>query len=332
MSLRSLHYAVARIKVLETKLLNMERLNRMIESESADGAFKALLDSGYGISSGVQDPKDFEHMISNELDAMRELIMSITPDERLTGVFLLHYDYQNAKAFLKMRMSSRDVPDAVSGAGTIDINELKEMVYQHDTVGLPDHLAQAMAQAEKQIEAEPDPRVVDMIMDRAYMDWAYHTVSESGDQYLMDYITARIDMQNIMSFLRVRSTGAGIRVLKNALFENGSIDIDFIMETLPVSNELLPGKFSETRYGKTLQSAIDSAISSGRTWAFEKLTDNYLMNMARQMKDEVFTIAPLIGYIIAKENEAQAVRMVMTAKLNDISQEAIRERLREIYV
>ncbi len=51
-------------------------------------------------------------MIAYEMKELGELMQEISPDEELTDVLLMRYDYMNAKAYLKMRMSSIDDEEA----------------------------------------------------------------------------------------------------------------------------------------------------------------------------------------------------------------------------
>ena len=43
-------------------------------------------------------------------------------------------------------------------------------------------------------------------------------------------------------------------------------------------------------------------------------------------------IAYPVAYIIARQNEIKAVRMILSAKLNDLPEQTIKERLRDMYV
>ena len=45
-----------------------------------------------------------------------------------------------------------------------------------------------------------------------------------------------------------------------------------------------------------------------------------------------FSIGPLVAYILARENEIKTVRIILSGKQNDFSDDAIRERVREMYV
>jgi len=41
---------------------------------------------------------------------------------------------------------------------------------------------------------------------------------------------------------------------------------------------------------------------------------------------------PLFSYLVAKEMEIKILRIIMVSKMNNISPDAIRERLRDLYV
>ena len=66
--------------------------------------------------------------------------------------------------------------------------------------------------------------------------------------------------------------------------------------------------------------------------AFERWCDNQLIETIKPQKYNPFTAGPLVAYILAKENEIKTVRIILTARLNGLEEEQIRERIREMYV
>ena len=66
--------------------------------------------------------------------------------------------------------------------------------------------------------------------------------------------------------------------------------------------------------------------------AFERWCDNRMIEMLKPQKYEAFSVGPLLGYLIARETEIKTVRIILTGKQNGFSDEAIRERIREMYV
>ena len=45
-----------------------------------------------------------------------------------------------------------------------------------------------------------------------------------------------------------------------------------------------------------------------------------------------FSAGPILAYFLARENEIKTVRIILTGKLNNLSDDYIRERLRKMYV
>ena len=52
----------------------------------------------------------------------------------------------------------------------------------------------------------------------------------------------------------------------------------------------------------------------------------------RSQKYESFSVGPLLAYLLARQNEIKTVRIILTGKQNVFQDEAIRERIREMYV
>ena len=49
-------------------------------------------------------------------------------------------------------------------------------------------------------------------------------------------------------------------------------------------------------------------------------------------KYNAFSVGPVIAYVIARQNEIKTVRIILTGKQNDLPDDSIRERVREMYV
>ena len=65
--------------------------------------------------------------------------------------------------------------------------------------------------------------------------------------------------------------------------------------------------------------------------------DDYRQQQIDVLKEAVPYSEKLIGaivvaYVLAKENEIKTVRIILTARLNGLEEEQIRERIREMYV
>ena len=71
--------------------------------------------------------------------------------------------------------------------------------------------------------------------------------------------------------------------------------------------------------------------AAGRRSAFEKWCDDRQTALVREVgRQDYFTVAPLLGYVVARQNEIAAVRIILSGKLNGLPDERIRARLREM--
>ena len=327
----SVHYSVARIKVLEKKIINNDKIDRMLSAQDASRAFKVLLDSEYG-GVPVDNPRDFEQMIKMELRNSYELINRITPDEELSDIFILRYDYQNAKAYLKMRVTGTDEDNAVTDAGKYDAKELREMIFEHDTKGLPEHLAKAIDDALKQINIGTTPQKLDTLMDTAYTKYCIDLAKKKKSPFLLEYIQTKIDLSNVLMMLRVRKMDADFDMFAAAYDEGGLIEFKTFKKAYSQPDEAVPKFFKNTKYSPKMEKKIEESLQKKQTWIFGKYLENRLTEIVGQYNKNLFSVEPVIGYLMEKENEAKVIRLIMTGKLNNMSQDTIKERLRDIYV
>ena len=66
--------------------------------------------------------------------------------------------------------------------------------------------------------------------------------------------------------------------------------------------------------------------------AFERWCDNLMIRRLKPQRYNPFGLSPLAAYILARENEIKSVRIILSGKRHQLSQESIRERVREMYV
>ena len=83
---------------------------------------------------------------------------------------------------------------------------------------------------------------------------------------------------------------------------------------------------SENGYPEGAQALKESSS------AFERWCDNRIIQTIKPQKTNPFSIGPLVAYVIARENEIKTVRIILTCKQNGLSDDSIRERVREMYV
>ena len=93
---------IPRLRVLETRLLDKTKLDRMIDSNSAEDALKVLQETEYAnVMSNVKRPEDYEEILSAELKRIYHEMYDMSPSKELIDLMGIRYDYHNLKVIIK---------------------------------------------------------------------------------------------------------------------------------------------------------------------------------------------------------------------------------------
>lgn len=325
MAQQSLHYAVARVKSKEGALITPDRFERMIDAASFDDAMRMLQEAGYGASA---QGEEYERMTNAELEEAVAFIQGISPAPELTGLFIVKGDFHNMKAAFKMRVLGVNEPAAYTNISAIPYREVADAVAQQKYDALPSMLQDAAGQAEDLIAEGFDPRKLDMLLDAA---WLAHCVAQAKagrDPFILEYFTRYVDAFNASLILRGKTIGENAEWTRQNLVSGGKIEPDTWLDI--ALNGDAHAKLMKVA-GKEFADAFDQALQSGAYWEFEKYRDSSTMAQLKKAFSDLFTIEPLVAYLMAKEAEAQTVRMILAAKQNAVPQEVLRERLRGYY-
>lgn len=326
-------YSVTRTRTLETKLLDSSKVERMVEAKSAEDVIKILGETEYANAMAeMKHALDYETIISKEIENTYKYMREILPEPELVDIFLLKYDIHNLKVLLKSSLLGEEDDYLLRDLGTIPVNRLKEMIKEKDFRTLHPVIAEGLEEILKSSETAPDPQMIDIILDRCQYDAMYQLAKKSKNKFLQDFIAAQIDMINIRSFLRVKEAGLGRDYLVKVLLQHGKLDVDYFSKYLDESLDSFRDSLWSSDFYNVLEEGLENYSRTKTLTKLEKLADDYIFNIAKKGKYVAFGIEPLVGYLMAKENEAKIIRIIMVGKMNNIPNDIIRERLRDVYV
>ncbi|MDR0840115.1 MAG: V-type ATPase subunit [Christensenellaceae bacterium] len=318
-------YGISRIRCHEKDLLGRDRLQRMIEGSGPD-ALRQLLDVGYG---GMPDATllDAERMVANEVDAAYTLAREVSFAPTLTDVFLMKADVHNLKLLLKLRLTQGKEAPALMQGGVYDPGVLKHMVETTDYRGLPDIFRGALDALEQSFAGGVDPARISTALDGAYVQYAYDT----KDPFVVGYFKARADFDNVLILLRMRAMHGDAQGLRAALLPAGEIPHSRLAAALEAPIEGVGRLIATGSAREGILRAFEALGKGEGLHVLERERDNYLIRKCAGAKFDNESIAPVIGYVLAREQEALCVRLVLTAKRNGLLESVITERLRELY-
>jgi V/A-type H+-transporting ATPase subunit C len=332
-------YANARLGVVQTRLLTMERIGRIDEAKTADEALKALLEVGYGGNKEVHSAFDFQQLIDEELRKAYEFVYEITPDKELTDLFLVQFDYHNIKALVKNRLLEVDDDAQLFMVGAEPIEKIKAAVRDRDYRSLPEHLAQTLDALDQKLTGRINPQALDTFVDQAMFQYIFGVLRTpkfakklKKMPFLKDYFEAQSDFANVITLLRARSAKLSREEFAALLMPQANIPRGKLLEAFDLQLDSVARLIAEGPAASAIARGIDEYQKTGSTVQLERMRDDFLLGLVRAHKHNNFGIEPIIGYLLAREQEARAVRLVMTAKLNGIAGDVVQERLRELYV
>lgn len=326
MEQRSAIYGIAIIRSHETTLLGRERMQRLVASSETE-ALRLLQDAGYGATHDTSEETDIERRIENELNAAYALVNEVSSDYAQTNILLMRSDIQNLKILLKLKaLNSKDAPVYARG-GIYPTEMLRSMVQSGDYREMPETIANVLTEIEESIALERvNPMLISVKLDRAYNNYA----REQKNPFLKEYFSAKADFDNLLTVLRMRKRGH-TGLLEELLLTPGDISLEnlALALTLPFDNFL---KVIDGASGyEYMRKAMGEIAAGAPVTVLERERDNYLIFLASLGKEDIDTIRPIVGYLLAREQEAKCVRLIMTAKHNGLDEIVIGERMRVLY-
>ena len=143
---------------------------------------------------------------------------------------------------------------------------------------------------------------------------------------MQKYCELFVASADIKIAVRSAKTGKSIDFIRRAMAECDTLDAQKLAQAASLSYSDIIAYLSTTEYSSAVE-AISTSMS-----AFEKWCDDHLTALLRSQKWEPFGFGPVVAYILARENEIKAVRLILSAKHNGIPEEIVKERLRKMYV
>ena len=324
--------AVSRIWVLETKLLDKPKVERMIEAPSASEVLRILNETEYSnVSSNIKRAEDYEEILSAELKRVYDLVYEISPVKEVVKIMSLKYDYHNVKVLLKGKVLGKDLSSMIIKLGNLDLQEIKRKIDGDNYKSLNGTLGKGVQEAMKVFEETKDPQKIDIIIDK-YMFKELVEIQKSLDYKFIDnLVKAMIDSINIRTLLRIKKQNKGRDFAEEVIVDGGAIDSSKLVALLNESPENIMTKLQSTIYSDLIKEGFEGYIATESASLLEKLSDNYIMELMKDSKLVTFGPEKILSYIYAKETEIKVIRIIMVGKLNNIAEEVIRERLRDIY-
>lgn len=317
-------YAVARIRALEVSLLTNAVIEQLLACKSAEQALQLLVEKGWGdLTAGTLDA---DEVLNKEEEKMWQTIREVAPDMHVFDVLSLPKLYHNLKAAIKEVCTEVENKNIFYDDCEIPGEEMFALVQNKEFDKLPSNMPATAREAFDTLLHTRDGQLCDLIIDHATLEAMLEAGKKSGEKIIEEYAQTAVAIADIKIAVRSQKTGKNAEFMKKAMVNCSEINVDQLTQAALAGAEEIAQYLEGTSYR---EGADALRISPS---AFERWCDNKMTDSMRSQKYESFSVGPLLAYLLARQNEIKTVRIILTGKQNEFPDEAIRERIREMYV
>ncbi|MBA4369999.1 MAG: hypothetical protein C0418_00260 [Coriobacteriaceae bacterium] len=318
-------FAVGKVRVLETRAFGRATYERLLDAPTFAEQKRILSESPYGrYIEGTETPEDVERGLGEALDAFYGFLDESELPKPVVRFFRVRYDFANLKAALKARVVGVPVTSMLVGLGTLPAEEF----LGHPT-DLPEpfgSLAAGVEFSERDEGGVEGLAGIDMTVDRAMFAELKKCARTSRSEFLEGLARLYVDVANAKTLVRMRLKGASVTELPDVLVDGGSLTAKDVAELYYGSAADLAA-----RLGSLTQLRGINVAEMADPSRLDVVADNVVVAYLRTARAVPVGPEPVIAYVLAREAEVMAVRVLLIGKLSGLDAGVLRARLRDLY-
>lgn len=316
-------YAVARIRALELGLFSSATLEQLIACKTIESCLQFLTERGWGDS---ETPLEIDAILTRETEKIWETIRELHVDMDVFHVLSYQKLFHNLKAAIKEVCTSEVNAHIFFEDCEIGQEEMMRIVKERDYQSLPEEMREAAQEAYETLLHTRDGQLCDVIVDRAALEAIRKAGKASKEQIIREYAESTVAIADIKIAYRCAKTGKKPDFVRRALAPCDTLDMELLTRAAVSGTAAVEEYLTQAGYEEAAEAMHESNS------AFERWCDNRMIQTIQPQKYNPFTIGPLVAYVLARENEIKTVRIILTCRQNQLPEQAIRERIREMYV
>ncbi len=319
-------YACGRISVLETKLLDRTRIERLASAKDIEEVFKLLQDTDYSrYLNEIHSPGDFEIMLKKDYERLLKTLSELSVEPELERDLRLYHDFLNVKILLKSIIFEKDFSSYFSKFSYYPVSYLK--YFLESGKGGEDIVDRIPKAYENAISAYYEKKEIFRIEAEVDKEMYRYYAMDSKYDFLRIYYKINTDVTNLLTFLRLERLG------KPQIFKYFYLDVGYLPSEIfekSVDFASLLHEIRHTVYHSIFYQGFNFYLKNGSFVRVEKDIKTYLNGLVREASKKDLGVEPIFSYYFRKKGEISLLRMIMVSKLNGLTKELILERVPEV--
>lgn len=317
-------FATAKVRVLETMMINRGTFADMANAPGFDEAMELLSGSEYSLPSGSAGMGDIERMLLEKRSAARKLFMDLMLEEEPVELLRAREDFANMRLAIRRVVTGKPIGLEYSNEGSVPAEEFEEIFEQENYSRFPGYLQDAVEEAILGYYENKDIRRIDYGIDKMQALYRIRRAKEIGSVFCLSYFRAQIDLINIRTLLRLKMAERDERDL---FLPGGFVEIGRFVHGLDLGFEALGAMFYSTPYHEVVERGVSYLNQEKSFLGLEKECEDHIMGFLQTTRIIAAGPQPVIAYFLMKESEIRTVRMVLTGKMNALNAKLMLDRL-----
>lgn len=319
-------FETAKVRVLETKMIDKSTFVDMANAESFESAIEMLAGSEYAVTAG-SGFDEIEAVLLERRKEARQLFLELIKDDEIAELLRAREDFANMRLAVRRVVTERPIGVDYSDDGSVPAAEFEEIFEQENYDLFPDYLQDGVEAAVLGYYQAKDIREIDYAIDRVEAAYRLKKAKELGSVFLESLFRTRIDLNNIRTLLRLKMAD---RDEREHFIEGGFVEISRFVHGLDVGYEALAPLFFATPYYDIVEGGVNYLNSEKSFLALESLCETHTKGFLSSTTSIAAGTQPVIAYLVLKEIEVRALRMVLSCKKNGLDAKTILDRLSDI--
>jgi V/A-type H+-transporting ATPase subunit C len=316
-------FETARVRALETAMLPKSVFVDMANAANFEQAADYLRSGEYANGAGASILELEKFLLERRADVRRQFA-GWMHNEKIVSLFKSRDDFANLRLAVRRAVTKKETGSDYSDGGNFPPEQFAEVFDNERYEMLPDYMTGAAERAILLYYSDKDIRAIDYAIDAAQSEFNLMTAAKIKSEFLLGLFRIQADLTNIRTMLRLTMTQGEQR---NVFLTGGYVERDRLIRGLDTGGDGLSALFFATPYFEVVQAGAAYAASEKSFLKAEQQCDEYLHGYLRTTISITAGIQPIIAYLLTKENEIRMVRLVLTAKKNNLNSKLILDRV-----
>ena len=314
----------AQVRVLEMQMLTRATLLDMANAPDFNAAVASLTVGEYAMGQGKPGFNEIEALLLEKRTAVRELFAEWMLDDAVVELFKSRHDFANLRLAIRRAMTERPIGTDYNAEGNVP-PEVIAQVFDEDNYELfPESIGAAADQAVVAYYQDKSIPAIDHAIDRYEAQYKIRKAAEMGDVFLQNLFRIEIDLINIRTVFRLKFSDAERR---NAMLEGGFVESDRLKQALEMGNEALGQLFFATPYHRIVEVGAAYFATEESFLKVEQQCEEYMIGYLRSTSQVTAGPQTIVAYLLLKEQEIRTIRLILTAKKNNLDTKLILDRI-----